>query len=127
VTIDSTTKSARAQERTRQTDDSLCLSRYAEAFIVCQGYAPPDGFQPSHLTRVLEERAVAHAAGEDGAAIGTASWPEDVLVPFLACGSLAGYDADQSYALDDTKTRLDPVQPPTTPAYKTAIELLKKK
>ncbi len=94
---------------------------------MCQGYAPPDGFQPSHLTRVLEERAIAHGAGEDGAAIGTASWPDHVLVPFLACGSLGGYDADQSYALDDTKARLDPVQPPTTPAYKTAIELLKKK
>jgi len=55
------------------------------------------------------------------------SWPNDVLVPFLACGDLSGYDADQSYALDDTKVRLGPVQPPTTPAYKSAIELLKKK
>lgn len=103
------------------------VRRRAEAFIVCRGYAPPDGFQPSHLTRVLEERAIAHGAGDNGAAIGTASWPDRVLVPFLACGSLGGYDADQSYALDDTKARLDPVQPPTTPAYKTAIELLKKK
>ena len=106
------------------------MSRFAslaEAFIVCQGYAPPEGFEPHHLTRILEARATSHAAGDEGAAVGTKSWPNDVLVPFLACGDLSGYDADQSYALDDTKVRLKPVQPPTTPAYMSAIKLLKRK
>lgn len=94
---------------------------------MCQGYAPPEGFEPSHLSRILEERAVSHTESDGTGAVGTMSWPNDVLVPFLACGDLSGYDADQSYALDDTKVPLNPVQPPTTPAYKTAIELLKKK
>ncbi|OUS47870.1 FtsJ-like methyltransferase-domain-containing protein [Ostreococcus tauri] len=98
-----------------------------EAFIVCRGYAPPEGFEPHHLTRILEARATSHTAGGEDGTVGTMSWPNNVLVPFLACGDLSGYDADQSYALDDTKTRLGPVQPPTTPAYKSAIELLKRK
>lgn len=111
----------------RKTDYTIFFFIHTEAFIVCQGYAPPEGFEPSHLSRILEERAVAHTESDGTGAVGTMSWPNDVLVPFLACGDLSGYDADQSYALDDTKVPLNPVQPPTMPAYKTAIELLKKK
>ena len=51
---------------------------------------------------------------------------ERLLVPFLACGDLSGYDADQSYDLPVGKGEyrfLEPVQPPTTPAYKSALEL----
>jgi tRNA (cytidine32/guanosine34-2'-O)-methyltransferase len=70
---------------------------------------------------------MSHAGDNNAETVGTKTWPKDVLVPFLACGDLSGYDADQSYALDDDGVRLQPVQPPTTPAYKTAIELLKKK
>lgn len=45
-------------------------------------------------------------------------------MPFLACGDLSGYDADQSYDLPEGEyTWLEPVQPPTTPAYKSALEL----
>lgn len=47
-----------------------------------------------------------------------------MVIPFLACGDLSGFDADQSYPLptDGSYVRLDPVQPPIAPAYKTAIE-----
>lgn len=46
------------------------------------------------------------------------------MIPFLACGDLSGYDADQSYPLptDGSYVRLEPVQPPIAPAYKSAIE-----
>jgi len=111
--------------RSRGTD--IASLPRTEAFVVCRGYAPPEGFEPHHLTRILEARAASHASVDGEGIVGTMSWPNDVLVPFLACGDLSGYDADQSYALDDTKVRLGPVQPPTTPAYKSAIELLKKK
>jgi hypothetical protein len=47
------------------------------------------------------------------------------LVPFLACGNLAGWDSDQSYCLPEGDyTPLPPVQPPTAPAYKESIEIL---
>ena len=46
---------------------------------------------------------------------------ERLLVPFLACGDLSGFDADQSYDLPDEHISLDPVQPPTAPAYKSAL------
>lgn len=75
-------------------------------------------------------------------------------VPFLACGDLSGWDADRNYDLDPLPASaaaagssggdqqlvaaaksagqcqqyvsLDPVQPPTAPAYKTALELQKR-
>lgn len=47
-------------------------------------------------------------------------------VPFLSCGDLSGGDADRTYDLDPaTYVRLEPVQPPTAPNYKTAIALAK--
>jgi tRNA (cytidine32/guanosine34-2'-O)-methyltransferase len=71
-----------------------------------------------------------------------------LIVPFLACGDLRGYDADQSYPLPLTElpqstpqpideqrggpagagvggatyTYLEPTQKPTYPAYKAALE-----
>lgn len=51
---------------------------------------------------------------------------ERLLVPFLACGDLSGYDADQSYDLpDENYQSLDPVQPPTAPAYRNALAFKK--
>ena len=48
------------------------------------------------------------------------------LVPFLACGDLSGWDADQSYDLpSEGYVTLPPVQPPTAPAYRRAVEQLK--
>lgn len=54
---------------------------------------------------------------------GELSREERLIVPFLACGDLSGYDADQSYDLpDEHYVSLDPVQPPTAPAYKNALQ-----
>ena len=109
-----------------------------EAFVVCQGYRPPEGFEPGALRRVLEQRAGGMLREDAGSAIaGVMSWPNDVVVPFMACGDLSGYDADQSYDLptfDDEGEEentgalgggrykpLEPVQPPIAPPYKTAI------
>ncbi|KAK0708289.1 FtsJ-like methyltransferase-domain-containing protein [Lasiosphaeris hirsuta] len=45
------------------------------------------------------------------------------IAPFVACGDLSSYDSDASYRLPDNYVSLDPVQPPTAPPYKRAIEL----
>ena len=105
-----------------------------EAFVVCQGYRPPEGFEPAALRRVLEQRAGGMLREDAGATMaGTMAWPNDVVVPFAACGDLSGYDADMSYDLDAAAkgaeeggvgvgyTPLEPVAPPIAPPYKTAI------
>jgi tRNA (cytidine32/guanosine34-2'-O)-methyltransferase len=45
------------------------------------------------------------------------------IAPFLACGDLSAYDADASYHLPKDRVSLDPVQPPTAPPYKRALEM----
>lgn len=53
-----------------------------------------------------------------------------IVVPFMACGDLSGYDADQTYPLTTSSEEkeyqsLSPTQEPINPPYKTAC-LLKK-
>lgn len=89
-----------------------------EAFVVCRSYCPPPAFNPSHLQALLSGPVLTYESLDPA---------HRVLVPFMACGDLSGWDADQNYDLDpDTYTPLDPVQPPTAPAYKTAIDLVKR-
>lgn len=45
------------------------------------------------------------------------------IAPFVACGDLSAFDSDASYKLPEGHVSLDPVQPPTAPPYKRAIEL----
>lgn len=47
------------------------------------------------------------------------------IAPFLACGDLSAFDADASYHLPPDRVSLDPVQPPTAPPYKRALEMRK--
>jgi len=47
------------------------------------------------------------------------------IAPFLACGDLTAFDADASYHLPKDRVSLDPVQPPTAPPYKRALEMRK--
>jgi tRNA (cytidine32/guanosine34-2'-O)-methyltransferase len=88
-----------------------------EAFVVCKGFCLPDGYIPSMLTPMLDQTYGSHNA-ESGHG--------RVLVPFLACGDLSGFDADQSYPLDAPKGAssaggggavLNPVQGPINPPY----------
>lgn len=105
-----------------------------EAFVVCEGYSPPEGFDHKDLYRLLE-RASSRFVDLDC----SSAWLEGsskLIVPFLACGDLSGYDADQSYPLQRPHTGIDsestyqslaPVQPPIAPPYRTAMELGKRK
>lgn len=87
-----------------------------EAFIVCQGYAPPESFQPSMLKGLLENTAYEFDKVEDAIEMRR-------LIPFVACGDLSGWDSDKSYSLPAEYVSLPPVQPPTAPAYKKALEM----
>ncbi|OCT48519.1 tRNA (cytidine(32)/guanosine(34)-2'-O)-methyltransferase [Cladophialophora carrionii] len=48
--------------------------------------------------------------------------PARYIAPFLACGDLSAWDSDATYKLPAGHVSLDPVQPPTAPPYKMAIE-----
>lgn len=50
------------------------------------------------------------------------------VAPFVACGDLSAYDSDATYTLDPSlaKLSLNPVQSPTAPPYKRALELKRK-
>jgi tRNA (cytidine32/guanosine34-2'-O)-methyltransferase len=48
--------------------------------------------------------------------------PNRLTVPFVACGDVNGYDADQTYPLDANYVNLDPIQKPIDPPYRSYIE-----
>ncbi|CUS13728.1 unnamed protein product [Tuber aestivum] len=123
-----------------------------EAFVVCEGYSPPAGFKPSletplglgakfpesrrpsgrdkeeeHLVDGVKEVELREAeGGEDSDHV---SREARYIAPFIACGDLSEFDSDATYALPEVdefgqkwKSK-DPIQPPTAPPYKTALEM----
>lgn len=115
-----------------------------EAFVVCENYTPipdwtPDLGQPLIVPESPDVRAGQSpedfpAQHRTQRADGTIelTFPrkeaKDLeqnrrwIAPFLACGDLDAYDADATYRLPEGHVSLDPVQPPTAPPYKAAIE-----
>ncbi|CAG8552114.1 9492_t:CDS:2 [Paraglomus brasilianum] len=83
-----------------------------EAFVVCQNYAPPEGYTPTMANPLMD-----FSYGPENELLGT----NRVIVPFVACGDLSGFDSDKTYPLE--KESLDPLQPPISAPYKTAISL----
>uniref|UniRef100_A0A8B9XWQ9 Putative tRNA (cytidine(32)/guanosine(34)-2'-O)-methyltransferase n=1 Tax=Bos mutus grunniens TaxID=30521 RepID=A0A8B9XWQ9_BOSMU len=63
-----------------------------EAFAVCKGYDPPEGFLPD-LTKPLLD----HSYDPD---FNQLDGPTRIIVPFVTCGDLSAYDSDRSYPLD---------------------------
>lgn len=91
-----------------------------ESFVVCRRYDPPSDFVPSMQAFLLEHRYGTYGNCMLG--------PSSLVVPFVACGDLSGFDADKSYPLQmpdqdggdpAAYTYLEPVQPPIRPPYHT--------
>eukprot|EP00164_Ancoracysta_twista_P003697 GFYU01004954.1.p1 GENE.GFYU01004954.1~~GFYU01004954.1.p1 ORF type:complete len:316 (+),score=67.38 GFYU01004954.1:69-950(+) len=90
-----------------------------ESFVVCQGFRLPDGYTPSLINPLLD-----HSYDEQkNQMCGTSR----IIVPFIACGDLSGYDADQTYPLEDGDGDVyvyhNPVAPPINPPYKEANDI----
>ncbi|KAK9719107.1 tRNA (uridine-2'-O-)-methyltransferase trm7 [Basidiobolus ranarum] len=89
-----------------------------EAFIVCQDYCPPEGYQPTMANPLLD---LSYGGNNELAG------PNREIVPFIACGDLSGYDSDKTYPLtaatESPYVSLEPTQSPISPPYKTAINL----
>lgn len=109
-----------------------------EAFIVCTDFRPPEGFKASlenPLQQIHPSTSTAEADSvptrilrDDGITELTlpSSDPNRWIAPFLACGDLSAFDADASHKLPEGHVSLDPVQPPTAPPYRRALEERKK-
>ena len=117
-----------------------------EAFVVCEGFSIPKGYtvdpkRPVGLgaqvplpekkqidkesfdgggqRRTVREDGVSVLEIESDEEEGKNRW----IAPFVACGDLSAWDADATYHLPKDRVSLDPVQPPTAPPYKRALEL----
>jgi tRNA (cytidine32/guanosine34-2'-O)-methyltransferase len=78
---------------------------------------PPSEPQPQGQTRHLRPDGIVelHIPSDHAD-------PTRYIAPFLACGDLSAWDSDATYKLPAGHVSLDPVQPPTAPPYKMAIE-----
>lgn len=83
-----------------------------EAFVVCQGYNPPDGFDPKLITPYLD------VSNKDFSSL---KGINRVIIPFIVCGDVSAYDSDTSYPLqlegEAPYQYRPPVQPPIAPPY----------
>jgi len=138
-------------ERVRVAKPRSSRASSIEAFVVCEGFCPPKGFTasldkplgagtqlpaPALSTAPKPEKKVSRKVRHDGAVeldLGSETEQEDDMeeggqrwiAPFLACGDLSAYDSDATYHLPKDRVSLDPVQPPTAPPYKRALEMRK--
>ncbi|KAI9864173.1 MAG: hypothetical protein M1824_005568 [Vezdaea acicularis] len=107
-----------------------------EAFVVCEGFSPPKGFTANLENplgtsfsfsnskvgaELIEKGMVELDLGDDYHEPEPPRW----IAPFLACGDLSAFDADATYHLPEDREVLDPIQPPTAPPYKRALEMRK--
>ena len=101
-----------------------------EAFIVCEGFIPVEGWTPeigeskvserapsNKQTRIVRDDGVVELRFDD-----EENNPKRWIAPFLACGDLSAWDSDATYRLPEGHVSLPPVQPPTAPPYKEALE-----
>ncbi|THW60057.1 FtsJ-domain-containing protein [Aureobasidium pullulans] len=132
-------------ERVRVAKPRSSRASSVEAFVVCTGFRPPKGFKASlenplgagTQLQVLEDMEIektqpSRTLRPDGITeleLGSEDEEDskDIrwIAPFLACGDLSAYDADASYHLPKDHVVLDPVQPPTAPPYRKALEMRK--
>ncbi|CAD6582974.1 MAG: hypothetical protein ASARMPREDX12_001137 [Alectoria sarmentosa] len=117
-----------------------------EAFVVCEGFNIPKGYKVDPKRPVglgaqvpVPERkkkdkesliggSQRRTVREDGVNVLEFESDDEEdenrwIAPFVACGDLSAWDADATYHLPKDRVSLDPVQPPTAPPYKKALEL----
>lgn len=96
-----------------------------EAFIVCLGYKPREGWQPKlQLSTSTEEFFEGANIGKQGTMEIKEFGPQErKIAPFVACGDINDIDSDATYSIDINTLSLEPVQMPTAPPYKKALEM----
>lgn len=61
-----------------------------EAFVVCRDFCLPEGYAPSMIDPLRPP-----LYGNEHPAQG----PAQIIIPFVACGDLQGFDSDRNYPL----------------------------
>jgi tRNA (cytidine32/guanosine34-2'-O)-methyltransferase len=90
-----------------------------ESFVVCRKFhSMSTGAAPETEAMTMEASLLDHSYGEGNQMLG----PDALIVPFVACGDLSGFDPDKSYPLElgDGSAAYEyrePVQPPIHPNY----------
>lgn len=89
-----------------------------EAFVVCTNFRLPEDY---NLSTTMETSLLDFTYNQNGknARLG----PDNFTVPFIACGDVDGYDADQSYPIDELNgyVHIQPIQLPINPPYASSI------
>ncbi len=80
---------------------------------VMANHSPPHTYL-THTTHT-------HTSAQENEVVG----PNRVVVPFIACGDLRGFDSDTTYVIEDSSAyrTLPPAQPPIKPPYQTALDI----
>lgn len=92
-----------------------------EAFAVCRGYQPPQGYIPTMFNTLMEGECEKYFQDTTKPQYAT----NRRVIPFVACGDLSGFDSDASYPLnfaDKPYAYHEPTQLPIDPPYQRAIE-----
>jgi tRNA (cytidine32/guanosine34-2'-O)-methyltransferase len=124
-------------ERVRVAKPRSSRASSIEAFVVCEGFRGGMSIGAQVSKAVEAKSAPTRTVRADDCVevdLGdeTESEEDDVeeggkrwIAPFLACGDLSAYDSDATYNLPKDRVSLDPVQPPTAPPYRRALEMRK--
>jgi tRNA (cytidine32/guanosine34-2'-O)-methyltransferase len=92
-----------------------------EAFIVCEGYNPPDDYEPNMNNPLLDQKYSIMSNELEGS--------NRCIVPFVACGDLnRAFDSDKTYPLVIDGKHYEfcaPITDPINPPYKNACAMKK--
>lgn len=92
-----------------------------ESFIVCKNFTMPEGYKTTISNPFFNP-----SVQEDGEDYDQLLGLNRVIIPFVVCGDLSGYDADENYTqLDGPYEVIAPSHPPINPPYQKAKELKK--
>ncbi|XP_015784289.1 putative tRNA (cytidine(32)/guanosine(34)-2'-O)-methyltransferase [Tetranychus urticae] len=94
-----------------------------EAFVVCKVFQPPEGYEPIMYNLLLDNTSKSYFENINNPV-------NQIIVPFIACGDLSGFDADRNYPLNtptgsSSYKYSEPTQKPIAPPYQKACELKK--
>lgn len=78
-------------EKVTVTKPAASRNSSIEAFVVCQNYKKPEGYIPQKINSMIEDVSIIVKE--------TDSEVNKIIVPFMVCGDLRGYDSDMSYSL----------------------------